>query len=125
MLIKVRDAVAGDCDALCDGNACMALETENHQLPAATLREGVTALLGDVSLRKYFVAEANGQVIGQIMVTYEWSDWRNGSFWWIQSVFVWPEHRRHGVFSALYDHVRCEAKAASCSKSSSTRRARL
>ncbi len=112
MLIKVRDAVSADCAALCEGNSKMALETENHALPAATLKAGVSALLGDVSLGKYFVAEADGQLVGQIMVTYEWSDWRNASFWWIQSVFVWPEHRRHGVFRALYDHVRCEAKAA-------------
>lgn len=112
MLIKVRDAVASDCDSLCDGNARMALETENHTLPAATLTAGVQALLGNTALGRYFVAESDGKVVGQIMVTYEWSDWRNATFWWIQSVFVWPEFRRKGVFSALYDHVRCEARDA-------------
>ncbi|MEM9056331.1 MAG: GNAT family N-acetyltransferase [Pseudomonadota bacterium] len=106
MLIKVRDAVAGDCSALCDGNARLALETENHTLPPDTLRAGVRALLGNEALGRYFVAESEGEVAGQIMVTYEWSDWRNATFWWIQSVYVWPQYRRHGVFTALYDHVR-------------------
>ena len=103
--IRIRDAVPGDAALLADFNDRMARETEGRELDPATIVPGVAALLGDRSKGRYWVAEWNGKVVGQIMVTYEWSDWRNGDLWWIQSVYVHPEYRRSGVFSALYRHV--------------------
>ena len=67
-------------------------------------------MLADRSKGQYWVAEADGRVVGQIMVTYEWSDWRNGNVWWIQSVYVHGDYRRRGVFSALYRHVESLAR---------------
>ncbi len=74
------------------------------------MRAGVAALLADTSKGIYFVAEIDGQVAGQVMVTYEWSDWRNGNFWWLQSVYVAAAHRGAGVFKALYARVEDEAR---------------
>ncbi len=90
----------------------MAEETEGRPLDPAIIGAGVSSLLADADKGRYWLAEANGDVIGQIMVTYEWSDWRNGTLWWIQSVYVHPGHRRNGVFSALYRHVESRARAA-------------
>jgi ribosomal protein S18 acetylase RimI-like enzyme len=89
----------------------MALETEHKRLDPATVGKGVQTALGNPAHGRYFVAEIDGQVVGQLMITYEWSDWRNAVFWWIQSVYVLPEARRHGVFRALYDHVEALARA--------------
>jgi len=88
----------------------MALETEALVLDADIVRSGVEALLLDSRKGLYFVAETGGgTIIGQVMVTYEWSDWRNGNFWWLQSVYVEPSHRGLGVFRALYHHVASQA----------------
>ena len=83
----------------------MAWETEQRKLSPQRVRRGVQALLADAAKGRYFVAECAGEVIGQTLITYEWSDWRNGNFWWIQSVYVAPEHRGHGVFKALHRHL--------------------
>ena len=83
----------------------MAHETERRRLNPVRVRRGVSALLKDHTKGIYFVAEENGAVVGQLLITYEWSDWRNGNFWWIQSVYVAPEFRQRGVFRALYAHV--------------------
>ncbi len=91
-------------DALVEGNARMALETENLALDRLRLRAGVGAVLDDPAKGFYLVA-TRGEAptpVGQLMVTFEWSDWRNGVFFWIQSVYVWPEARRQGVYRALY-----------------------
>jgi GNAT superfamily N-acetyltransferase len=88
----------------------MAEETEGKSLDPQAIGPGVTNLLDDPAKGRYWVAEADGRVIGQIMVTYEWSDWRNGTIWWIQSVYVHPDWRRKGVFSALYRHVESAAR---------------
>jgi ribosomal protein S18 acetylase RimI-like enzyme len=90
---------------IADYNLRLAEETEALRLDPAVVAGGVTALLQDPAKGRYFVAEAEGQVIGQLMITYEWSDWRNGNLWWIQSVYVPPEFRRLGVFRRLYDHL--------------------
>ena len=76
------------------------------------VRLGVATILADASLGFYLVAEIDGNPAGQLMVTYEWSDWRNGLFWWIQSVYVRPEFRRRGVYRALHRHVAEAAQAA-------------
>jgi ribosomal protein S18 acetylase RimI-like enzyme len=89
----------------------MALETEGKHLDAVTLRSGVTAVFGDEKKGFYVVAESDSRIVGGLMVTYEWSDWRNAWFWWIQSVYILPEARGQRVYSKLYDFVKAKAAA--------------
>lgn len=103
--IVVRAADVADAEFLVRGNAEMALETEHLSLDLDRLRDGVHALFEDRSRGVYYIAEIGGRRVGQMMITYEWSDWRNGVFWWIQSVWVEPSYRGKGVFKALYAHV--------------------
>ena len=110
MTITVRPADTADADFIAHGNAAMALETEHKQLDPATVGAGVRAALADPGKGRYFIAERDGQRVGQLMFTCEWSDWRNGTFWWIQSVYVPPEARRSGVFRALFRHVESLAR---------------
>lgn len=105
MALTIRDARPDDADTIAAFNAEMALETERLELDADTLHAGVTALISDSAKGRYWLAEIDGEIAGQLMVTYEWSDWRNGMIWWIQSVYVRPSQRRRGVFTALYRHV--------------------
>lgn len=84
----------------------MAVETENRTLADHVILAGVQAVLGDASRGTYYVACDADRIVGQLMITLEWSDWRNGWYWWIQSVFVEPDARQHGVFRALYAHVK-------------------
>ncbi len=109
--VRVRDATTDDRDVLAEYNIRMARETEGLALTPATVRAGVLAALADEAKGRYFVAEAAGVVIGQLLLTTEWSDWRNGPMWWIQSVYVAPDYRRSGVFRALYEHALAEARA--------------
>jgi ribosomal protein S18 acetylase RimI-like enzyme len=111
MELTVRDARAEDAAVLVAYNSAMANETEGKSLDPDTIGPGVANLLANSSRGRYWVAECDGAVVGQIMVTYEWSDWRNGNLWWIQSVYVHPDWRRKGVFSALYHHVESLASA--------------
>lgn len=108
----IRAATPADLDVLVAGNASIALDTEQLRLDDATLRAGVTAVLDRRAPGRYWVAEHEGRVVGQLLITYEWSDWRNRPVWWIQSVHVDPGARRLGVFRALYRHARAEALAA-------------
>jgi GNAT superfamily N-acetyltransferase len=101
----IRRAVAEDLDIIVEYNRRMAEETEGLHLDLAVLTKGVEAALTDPSRCLYFVAEAQSGVIGQAMITFEWSDWRNGCVWWLQSVYVAPPWRRRGVFRSLYEHV--------------------
>jgi GNAT superfamily N-acetyltransferase len=103
--IAVRVATPADAEFLVRGNAAMALETEHLSLDLDRLRDGVHALFEQPGRGVYYVAELDGQRAGQMMITYEWSDWRNGLFWWIQSVYVEPRFRSQGVFRAIYRHV--------------------
>jgi GNAT superfamily N-acetyltransferase len=107
MPFTLRPARTADVATLVDFNAAMALETEHLTLDRATLTAGVRAALADPAKARYFVAadEQGDRVIGMLMLTLEWSDWRDGEIWWIQSVYVHPDHRRRGVFKALYRHV--------------------
>lgn len=107
----VRPAKPDDRDALVAFNQAMARETEDLALDPATARAGVAALLGDPSRGRCFVLEAGGEVAAALTVTTEWSDWRNGFFWWIQSVYVRPDHRRRGFYRTLHEHVRAAAEA--------------
>ena len=111
-MLHVRPATLADLDALVTGNMKLAEESENVRLDAATLREGIRALLEGRAPGQYWMADLDGQVAGQLLITHEWSDWRNCMVWWIQSVYVAPPMRRRGVLKALYAHVRQEAQAA-------------
>src|ERR1700691_1536072 len=100
--IMVRPATLDDAEFLVRGNAQLALETEDLSLDIDRLRSGVHAIFEDPTRGFYLIAEVARTRVGQMMITYEWSDWRNGVFWWIQSVYTIPELRRRGVFRALY-----------------------
>lgn len=109
---RIRPATARDAATLARWNRAMAMETEDKSLdPERTLR-GVQGVFDDPRRGFYLVAEREGVPVGGLLVTYEWSDWRNGDFWWIQSVYVEAEARRTGVFRALYDEVIRRARAA-------------
>lgn len=110
MTVTIRDATTSDAEIIATFNATMAKETEDKALAPETLLAGVSALLHDDTKGRYWLACEQDMPVGQIMVTWEWSDWRNGYFWWIQSVYVAPTHRRRGVFRALYDAVAQAAK---------------
>ena len=109
--VHYRDAVPEDAAAILDFQVAMALETEEVVLDRAITTRGVHAVFEDPSLGRYFIAEADGRVIASLMITYEWSDWRNGMVWWIQSVYVIPEFRRRGVYAGLYQHVKALVEA--------------
>jgi GNAT superfamily N-acetyltransferase len=108
----VRPAQTEDLDVLVAGNLALAEETEGMRLDVETLREGILALLESRAPGRYWIAELEGGVVGQLLITFEWSDWRNRMVWWIQSVYVEPGVRGRGVLRALYDTVRREAQAA-------------
>ncbi|MDQ3494704.1 MAG: GNAT family N-acetyltransferase [Pseudomonadota bacterium] len=108
----VREARRDDLDWLAEGAIAMAWETEHKRLDPDTVRAGIAAGLDDPARARYFVADGNGARVGTLMLTQEWSDWRNGAWWWIQSVYVAPAHRRQGVFAALYRHVEALARDA-------------
>lgn len=104
--ITIRAAELGDLDSLVKFNQGIARETEDKELDESVLRGGVQALLADESLGFYTVAVCGDRVVGCLMVTREWSDWRNGVFWWIQSVYVDAEFRRQGIYRRLYEFVK-------------------
>ena len=109
-MMTVRAAVLTDVEFLVDGNARMALETESLALDRERLRAGVEAVFADAGRGFYLIAEVDGERAGQMMITYEWSDWRNGVFWWIQSVYTVAELRGRGAFKALYSAVEAMAR---------------
>jgi ribosomal protein S18 acetylase RimI-like enzyme len=107
--IKVRRATPRDAESLVRFNAAMALETERKVLLPDVIGAGVRHLLAHPEMGFYLVAESGGEAAGALMVTSEWSDWRNGNFWWVQSVYVRPEFRRRGVYRQLYKHLQARA----------------
>ena len=102
----IRKAALKDAETIIQFNINMALETEDKQLIPDVISKGVKAVLHNPQLGFYVVAERNDQVAGSLMVTFEWSDWRNGYFWWIQSVYVSQDFRRQGVYKMMYEFVR-------------------
>jgi ribosomal protein S18 acetylase RimI-like enzyme len=110
--VTVRRAAAADAVTIVEFNLAMARETEGRELDRAILARGVENALGDPARGRYFVAELDGAVVGCLLITTEWSDWRDGWFWWIQSVYVAPAGRGRGVYTALHEHVRAAAHAA-------------
>ena len=99
-----------DAAVLAEYNVALAKESENLSLDPQIVRQGVEAALGDAAKGSYFAAEEGGKVVGQLLVTYEWSDWRNGNFWWLQSVYVHPDFRSRGAFKLLFSHALEQAK---------------
>jgi GNAT superfamily N-acetyltransferase len=110
MPLSIRRAGPADAAIVIEFNRLLALESEGKTLDTALLSAGVAAGLADPNKSVYFLAEENGAAIGQMMYTTEWSDWRDGWFWWIQSVYVRPEARRRGVFRAIFEHVHQAAR---------------
>ena len=106
MNISFRDATADDLDLIVDFNCRLAVETEDKILDPEVVRPGVESALRLTPEARYFVAEAEGVLIGQLMITREWSDWRNGWMAWLQSVYVHADYRGHGVFKKLFNHVK-------------------
>lgn len=116
MSLSIRQAAIDDRDRIVLFNQAMAKETEGRMLDRGTLNRGVEALLADPARGRYFVAEDEenapdeGEIVGQLAVTTEWSDWRNGDIWWIQNVYVARSHRRRGIYGQLHRHVRAMAR---------------
>ena len=104
--IRYRDANRRDALDIIEFQIAMARETESIELNRHICSRGVEAVFEDRTLGRYFVAEAGSNLVASLMITYEWSDWRNGVVWWIQSVYVRPEFRRRGIYAGLYAHVR-------------------
>ncbi len=111
MEITVRPAAPVDAPAIAVNNQATAFETEGWEIGADVALAGVRAILDEPARGFYLVADVDGEVVGQCMVTYEWSDWRNGEFWWVQSVYVHPDCRRQGIFTRLFRTVETMAEA--------------
>ena len=107
---NVRKATIKDIQSIARFNQAMSLETESKSLSSDLIISGVTYLVEHPEAGFYLVAETQGQLSGCLGITFEWSDWRNGLFWWIQSVFVEPDFRRQSVFTSMYEHVTDLAK---------------
>ncbi|MGH9458214.1 MAG: GNAT family N-acetyltransferase [Thermoanaerobaculia bacterium] len=111
LLLSFRPPGPADVETIARFQEAMARETEGITLDAETVRRGVAAVLADPSLGRYWLAEAEGELVASLLLTLEWSDWRNRRVWWIQSVWVEPAWRGRGVYRALYSHVQQEALA--------------
>ncbi|UUX91947.1 GNAT family N-acetyltransferase [Methanoplanus endosymbiosus] len=105
MDVTVRKAMEDDAAVISGNNIRMAYETEGRVLDADTALKGVLGLFEDESRGFYIVAECKGEIAGQCMITYEWSDWNCGSYWWIQSVYVREDFRRKGIFRKIYEFI--------------------
>ena len=108
--MKIRTANFEDANSLVEFNQAMALETEGKQLDAQILQSGVEAVLSDAQKGFYAVAERDDKIVGGLLITFEWSDWRNNWFWWIQSVYILPEFRGEKIYSRLYEFVKQKAE---------------
>jgi ribosomal protein S18 acetylase RimI-like enzyme len=108
--MNIRLAQKQDAAALVEFNQAMALETEGKTLDAQILKSGVESVFHDEKKGFYVVAEEDGQIVGGLMITFEWSDWRDGWFWWIQSVYILPDYRGGGIYRLLYEFVKESAR---------------
>ncbi len=110
--VHIRKATPDDIEVLVSFNASMAMETEGRSLDTVTLRQGSQAVFASPQKGYYLVAEANGEVVGSLLCMEEWSDWRSGTFWWIQSVYVRPDWRRRGIYRRLHNWLHDAARDA-------------
>jgi GNAT superfamily N-acetyltransferase len=108
--VRVREARRDDAATIIEFQVAMALETEEVTLDRDILTRGVYALFDSTTMGRYFVAESDGRVVASLLITYEWSDWRNGMVWWIQSVYTIPEFRRRGIYASLYAHIKAQVE---------------
>jgi GNAT superfamily N-acetyltransferase len=108
-MIIIRKAKPEDAPRIIDFQLKMAWETEQISLTPEIVTNGVNTVFSNPILGQYWVAEDTGQVIASLLITYEWSDWRNTNVWWFQSVYVLPSHRRTGIFRSMYSHIKNEA----------------
>lgn len=108
--MKIRLAEQSDIGSLVEFNQAMALETEGKTLDSQILQIGVQSVFDDEKKGFYVVAEEDGEIIGGLMITFEWSDWRSAWFWWIQSVYILPDYRGRGIYRQLYDFVKDAAR---------------
>jgi len=104
-MLRIRKGKPGDARKIIQFQLAMAKETEGVHLDPVIVKKGVDAVFQGFGNGMYFVAEAENKVIASLMITYEWSDWRNRNVYWIQSVYVTPDHRRKGVFKMMYKHI--------------------
>ena len=111
MTINYRDGRRDDAAGIIDFQIAMAQETEDFALDRPTCTRGVNAVFDNPSHGRYFVADSDSQLVASLMITFEWSDWRNGIVWWIQSVYVHSEFRQRGIYAGLYEHVKRMADA--------------
>jgi ribosomal protein S18 acetylase RimI-like enzyme len=111
MTVTIRAATSEDVPVIAEYNRRLARETEHIELDPATVTVGVAAAITDALVKgPYFLAVDGAEIVGQMQVTFEWSDWRNGWFWWVQSVYVRSDYRGRGVFRMLYGHVCQQAR---------------
>jgi len=109
-MLIIRKAGKDDSEKIISFQIAMARETEDLPLDATTVTSGVNAVFASPSRGEYYVAEDKGEVVASLLITYEWSDWRNTNVWWFQSVYVIPAYRRKGIFRMMYSHVKSEAE---------------
>jgi GNAT superfamily N-acetyltransferase len=107
-MVTIRKATPDDAQQIIAFQKAMAMETEGIALRDGLVTKGVMAVFDDTTKGLYYVAEDNGEVVASLMITYEWSDWRNANIWWFQSVYVIPGYRRKGVFKMMYENVKQE-----------------
>jgi GNAT superfamily N-acetyltransferase len=105
-MITIRQATPDDAGAIIRFQLAMAMETEKMELKTETVTKGVMAVFRDPKKGQYYVAEEDDSVVASLMITFEWSDWRNANVWWFQSVYVVPDYRRKGIFTLMYDYVK-------------------
>jgi GNAT superfamily N-acetyltransferase len=105
-MIIIRKANQSDAPFIADFQIKMAWETERMNLDPDVVIKGVKAVFEDPSRGKYYVAETTGRIVASLLITFEWSDWRNCNVWWFQSVYVVPEFRRQGIFRSMYAHIK-------------------
>ena len=104
--MKIRKGTTNDLNCIVNFTLNLAKETESKELNKEVVKKGVLKILEGEIQGEYFVCEINGEIAGQIMILYEWSDWRNGYFIWIQSVYVDSKYRNKGVFKTMFDHIK-------------------
>ena len=109
-MISIRKARPEDASVIIDFQQKMAWETEELTLAITLVTKGVNEVFNNHSRGQYWVAEENGKIVASLLITYEWSDWRNANVWWFQSVYVLPDFRRQGIFRSMYNFIKNEAE---------------
>ena len=109
--LTIRTTTLADVETISEFNQLMAMETENKKLPQEVIENGVRRLMQQPEFGFYLVAESDNETVGTCMVTHEWSDWRDGLFWWVQSVYVKKDHRKQGIYTAMYNKIKALAAA--------------